>query len=363
MDALFRDDPDTVLPLRVDPDSPELEAELVAVAAAMEPAWAEVAEEPEGVEVSVVGGGITNALYALRAPELPTVLVRIYGRNTEAVIDREAENRLFARLSRLGFAPPYLGRFENGRLEGFLEGHRTLQPQDLDAHQPAIARTLAELHDIPAGGARDQLWSTLDGWMRTASALTFAGDQALRYEALGLRQAAGALNRLARAWSEDLARDPVGAGALAATELVLSHNDLLAGNILVDEATGEARFIDYEYGACAPAAFDIANHLCEYAGFDSDFARHFPDRARRERFVGLYLEARRLPAGPEAVAEFTDHVDFLVLVDHLWWGSWAVVQAANSTIDFDFLEYARLRLEGLRWHQRAGDLRMPAAAR
>lgn len=363
MDALFRDDPDTVLPLHVDPDSPRLAVELVAVAAAMEPEWAEVGEEPEGVEVSEVGGGITNALYALRAPELPTVLVRIYGRNTEAVIDREAENQLFARLSRLGFAPPYLGRFENGRLEGFLEGHRTLTPGELDAHQPAIARTLARLHEIPPARQEDRLWRTLEGWMGTANRLYFEGEDAARHEALDLRGAAGELNRLARTWSEALAREPVGAGARAATEVVLSHNDLLAGNILVHEETGEARFIDYEYGASAPAAFDIANHLCEYAGFDSDFARNFPPRARRERFVGLYLEARRLPAGPEEVAVFTDHVDFLVLVDHLWWGSWAVVQAANSTIDFDFLEYARLRLGGLRWHLGHGDLRLPAAAR
>lgn len=37
------------------------------------------------------------------------------------IIQREHENRLFAQLSALGFAPPYLGRFANGRVEGFLD--------------------------------------------------------------------------------------------------------------------------------------------------------------------------------------------------------------------------------------------------
>ena len=40
-----------------------------------------------------------------------------------------------------------------------------------------------------------------------------------------------------------------------------AHNDLLAGNVLVHEGSGEVRFIDYEYGAPAPAAFDVAYFL------------------------------------------------------------------------------------------------------
>ena len=30
---------------------------------------------------------------------------------------------------------------------------------------------------------------------------------------------------------------------------------------------------------------------------------------------------------------------------HLLWGTWAVFQAENSTIDFDFMRYAKLRLD------------------
>jgi len=35
-------------------------------------------------------------------------------------------------------------------------------------------------------------------------------------------------------------------------------------------------------------------------------------------------------------------------VSHLWWGLWAVMQATISTIDFDYLHYAELRLREYR---------------
>lgn len=39
------------------------------------------------------------------------------------------------------------------------------------------------------------------------------------------------------------------------------------------------------------------------------------------------------------------------LPSHLWWSAWAVVQARYSPIEFDFLDYARLRLAGYRLHK------------
>lgn len=41
------------------------------------------------------------------------------------------------------------------------------------------------------------------------------------------------------------------------------------------------------------------------------------------------------------------------LPSHLWWAAWAVVQAHYSPIEFDFVDYARLRLAGYRLHKEA----------
>ena len=110
------------LPLRL-PDDPPAEL-LLAAARGLVPGW----EDASAATVEPVEGGITNLLYRLSAPGRPTALVRRYGHNTELVIDREAENRLFARLSALGVSPPLHGLLENGRVEGWLEGHRAMTP-------------------------------------------------------------------------------------------------------------------------------------------------------------------------------------------------------------------------------------------
>ena len=323
--------------LRVDPAASDRDHQLLRAAQALAPRWADAAD----ADVQIVGGGITNLLFALRGPGRPTVLVRVYGPSTEVVIDREEENRLFASLSAAGFSPPYYGRFANGRVEGFLEGFRALEPHELgeEGFRRPIARRLREMHDLLPCDEPPRLWSTLRRWMASARELPFTGEAAERHAALDLPRFAGELARLEARFAALSASSP---GARAALRVVVAHNDLLAGNVLTDGR--EVRFIDYEYGAPSYAAFDLANHFCEYAGFDSDFAAGFPSREVREDVVATYLDSAD-------VADFTDLVDFFVLPDHLWWGTWAVVQAYHSPIDFDFMGYAGLRLAGFDFHR------------
>lgn len=330
-----------ILSWRIDPLAPDRDARLLEVAAALAPGWAGVRQAP----VEVVGGGITNLLFRLSAAGLPTVLVRIYGENTERVIDREREIALFARLSAMGFAPPLYGRFENGRVEGFLEGFRALEPQEMGSPElrRKIAARLAELHRIPPEPASPGLWSTLERWMDAARSVEFTGERARRHAALNLALRADQLAALRERFERRYA-------GLWPCRPVLAHNDLLAGNVLLHEGRGEVRFIDYEYSGCSYAAFDIANHFCEHAGFDSDFERNYPGEATREDFLDAYLGE---DSSAETRQEWAEAVRFFVLPDHLFWGSWAVVQARYSPIDFDFLGYADLRMKGLDLHLRS----------
>ena len=177
--------------------------------------------------------------------------------------------------------------------------------------------------------------------MTVARGLSFTGADAARYDALDLPTHAEHLAALRRRFDTQIRPAPAAAPALRA---VLAHNDLLSGNILYSAEQHAVRFIDYEYGACSYAAFDVANHFCEYAGFDSDFARGFPTRAVRDDFIAHYL------GGSDGVAAFSKVVEFFVLADHFFWGTWAVIQAHHSPIDFDFMDYARLRLAGFDFH-------------
>lgn len=52
------------------------------------------------VPLGSAGGGITNLLFKLDGPETENpVLVRIYGQDTEVLIDRERDNKLFNELA------------------------------------------------------------------------------------------------------------------------------------------------------------------------------------------------------------------------------------------------------------------------
>jgi ethanolamine kinase len=343
--AAFRDNPDRVLPRTV----PLVNGQVCPTTAEevvrwVVPGWSRA----QSVSVTPVQGGITNGLSRVCAAGLSDVLVRVYGPETEVVIDRERENRLFARLSVSGFAPPYLARFQNGRVEGFLPGFRALEPAEMgaDRWRAGIARRLAELHAYSPPHPSPRTFSTLRAWLERAASLHFEGPAAEAHRGLQLAAAVARLDALQHHLHTVLVPGARTPGARAALRTVLAHNDLLSGNILVHDTTGEVRFIDYEYGDSGYAAFDVANHFCEYAGFDSNFATGFPDRAVRLDFARHLLSG----ATPADLDDFDRLVRFFVLVNHLWWGSWAVVQARYSPIDFDFMGYARLRMAGLSFH-------------
>ena len=148
-----------------------------------------------------VTGGITNALFRVTGfgtigPSIATalaplvssrdaveslvdfdsVLVRIFG--AEGMIDRDLETSTYSALCDAGIAYRYLGRFGNGRVEGWLDGYSPLACSDLadvDASL-AIAREMARLHYtfvLPGGELEDRhrgvgLWDQLGGWMDQA---------------------------------------------------------------------------------------------------------------------------------------------------------------------------------------------------
>ena len=119
--------------------------------------------------------------------------------------------------------------------------------------------------------------------------------------------------------TEALVLEDIAGAEMAATVLAydhaLCHNDLLSGNVLLALSTdidaplshlpgpgptlpslGSAptcgvTLIDFEYVDYNPRAYDLANHFCEFAGFDSDFDNQFPTRATREAYLTHYLDA------------------------------------------------------------------------
>jgi ethanolamine kinase len=152
--------------------------------------------------------------------------------------------------------------------------------------------------------------------------------------------------------------------------LVFSHCDLLSGNVIVlpssdlssqssntsspalsatsaDAPFTPVGFIDYEYATPSPAAFDIANHFAEWGGFDCDFSK-MPTRSQRRDFLLTYLTTFDALLGrefkQEELEQLFDEVDVFRGAPGFYWGIWALIQATISQIDFDYANYAEVRL-------------------
>jgi ethanolamine kinase len=167
-------------------------------------------------------------------------------------------------------------------------------------------------------------------------------------------------------------------------QLVFAHCDLLCANIImhrVDKAenggsaslsnghgapgstdagcnppTVSVSFIDYEYATPSPAAFDLANHFAEWAGYDCDYAS-VPTRPQRQAFVSEYIRTYiELSGEPldqeEETRKLMNEVDVFRGLPGFYWGIWALIQTMISEIDFDYATYAESRL-GEYWAHKA----------
>ena len=313
--------------------------------------------------VKTISGGITNVLYKVDLHDAETdttnsALVRIYGSNTEIMIDRKVENRVFADLSRQGFAPTYYGQFQTGRVEGYLNA-RNLTPEEMaiPSVSPLIANELCRMHNLtiePTTPA--MLWDKLDLWLKMAIEVKFdrgtEKDATLAKQQKALKLAS--VFKLQYKWYKNKMSEPNTVDPFL-MDTVFSHNDILSGNVLVDKEEEEAgrlthvTFIDYEYGGYNFRGFDFANHFCECAGFDFDIVNQYPNRDTRQRFVAEY--AKRCGKQIRDIDDMVDGVDKFCLASDLWWGFWAVLQARHSPIDFDFMGYAHLRLASFLYHK------------
>ncbi|ETV89474.1 hypothetical protein H257_00744 [Aphanomyces astaci] len=326
----------------------------------------------DDIVIKIICGGITNRLYRLTWQD-KSVLLRIYGEHTEVFIDRDIDNETFAELSRRGFAPMYHGRFRNGRIEGWVDGV-PLEPHQMGDPKllPLIATEVGKMHAMDMKFPTTPcLWKKIHVFEELASLVRF--DDPLKQKALAslrLKQIQqrvqwaqtilpSAQNGHGKQLLETFRGSPIAKLATAfLQESVFSHNDMLSGNVLYNPSWSKVQVIDYEYGGYNYRGYDFANHFCEHCGLDMNL-NAYPSQPKQVQFYKAYLAA----ASPallhsltqdhhldEFVAALHDAGNLYALASHLFWGLWAVVQASNSTIEFDFLEYARVRLEAFDVH-------------
>ncbi|THG11196.1 hypothetical protein TEA_018855 [Camellia sinensis var. sinensis] len=292
--------------------------------------------------VETVSGGITNLLLKVSVREedgnLINITVRLYGPNTEYVIDRERELQAIGYLSAAGFGAKLLGVFGNGMVQSFIYA-RTLTPPDLalltDMRKPKlaaeIAKQLRRFHQVEIPGFREpQLWNEVFKFFKKASTLKFDDSEKQRkYETISFEEVEAEVVKLKELTSR------------LAAPVVFAHNDLLSGNLMLNDEEEKLYFIDFEYGSYNYRGFDIGNHFNEYAGYDCDYSLYgiflalfsfsfmtviYIDEVSDKDLQALYVETNTY-----------------MLASHLYWALWALIQAKMSPIDFDYLGYFFLR--------------------
>ncbi|KAK4604362.1 hypothetical protein RGQ29_012747 [Quercus rubra] len=298
--------------------------------------WSELDDSRFSIET--VSGGITNLLLKASVKEESgndvSMTVRLYGPNTEYVINRERELQAIKYLSAAGFGAKLLGVFGNGMVQSFINA-RTLVESDMRKPKLAaeIARQLRKFHEVEIPGSKEpQLWNDISKFFEKASVLEFDDSEKQRMhkmisfkeihdEIVELKELTGLLN----------------------APVVFAHNDLLCGNLMVNDEEEKLYLIDFEYGSYNYRGFDIGNHFNEYAGYDCDYSL-YPSKDEQYHFFRHYLQPDNPLEVPDKDLEalYVESNTYM-LASHLYWALWGIIQEKMSPIDFDYLGYFFLR--------------------
>lgn len=242
------------------------------------------------------------------------------------------------------------------------EWHATLPINSISSICPAPSQlsphnkraSLVNMAQLTPGKPIPNVWTTMQLWIQALPTSTTA--QSNRRDQLSKE-----LESLT-----ELLGDTPGVGG--ANDFIFAHCDLLSGNVIIEPSTSSASasrrssasgdsdepepastvsFIDYEYATPAPASFDLANHFAEWGGFDCDYSV-MPTRAVRRKFLREYLRSfnahQNRSYKESELEELFEQVDKFRGVPGFYWGIWALIQAQISLIDFDYADYAEVRL-------------------
>ncbi|XP_048352142.1 ethanolamine kinase 2 isoform X1 [Sphaerodactylus townsendi] len=320
----------------------------------LRPQW-----ETARVKTKLFTDGITNKLMACYTDEnmRDAVLVRVYGRKTELIVDRASELRNFQVLQDHGCAPSLYCTFENGYCYEFVQG-KALGPEHV--HQPQIfrlvAQEMAQMHRIHSNGRLPKpcLWHRLYKYFNIVK--TEFSKKTLN-SSIHREVPMPSLKVL----EEEICWMKAHLSQLG-SPIVFCHNDLLSKNIIYNEEEGHVHFIDYEYTGYNYQAYDIGNHFNEFAGLNEVDYSLYPCKEMQLQWLRHYLKAYKKmnqvePGGrgknrggngavsEEELETLYVQVNQFALASHFLWACWGLIQAQFSTIDFNFARYADIRFK------------------
>lgn len=337
-----------------------------------------------------------------------TVLIRVYGHGTNLIIDRHREFVSHLVLNSLNLAPKIHARFSNGLIYGYLPG-RSLDSTELKDPRlyPIIAQQLGNWHNsinieyIEDGVEKLRVYTAT---LKRRQSLITNGSNGTVKKSKKDKDKRQKKKLLSNIWEliedwieivptikpliesfnentpeniivdESNIRDVISSefqwlkstlGKVIKSPIVSSHCDLLSGNIIIPDddsfkkriskttadllpklSENPIQFIDYEYMLPAPRAFDIANHLAEWQGFDCDrsaIPKPSIDNPILIKWCQGYLN--NCDASESEVMSLINEIIWFYGMPGFYWGIWASIQSEISNIDFNYSEYCKLRFQ------------------
>jgi thiamine kinase-like enzyme len=264
------------------------------------------------IRISPIAAGLTNQNHRAEVDGTP-FFVRLPGASTDLLaVDRANELHNTRAAAEAGVGPRVVG--EDPQSGAFalewIDGRTMSNASFAESGTPArIAEALRRLHAGPR--FRDDF-------------------DMVRLSAYYLRVVDERNLRIPDGYREHISAIPRIEAALAAHPLptVPCHNDLLAENYLDDGA--RLWIVDYEYSGNNDPAFELGNTAQELQ-FDA---------ARQEALCAAYFGLERFAREGEALLA---RMRLQMIMSDVGWTLWAAIQAAISTIDYDFWGWAEER--------------------
>jgi ethanolamine kinase len=246
--------------------------------------------------ITKLTGGITNYVY-----KVDNYIVRIYGDNTDKIIDRHIEKNIINELSVLQLAPKIILDTKCGRIEEYFDAVPVKSINNCNLK--LIAKKINEVHNSNININKEPILLTKIQFFKT--------------------QIKGNYNCI-NIIDKFLEKNPIND-----IDVCFCHNDLNFTNILINY---DIHLIDYEYASYNYRHYEIANLFCEFMGIDVDILK-FPSDEQQNIFLNKYSNKLN-----------KNKIKFYVNYSHIFWALWALYQHENSNQDFNYLKYCQKRI-------------------
>lgn len=335
-------------------------------------------------ELIKIKGALTNVIYKLITKDkdgsiLNNYLIRIFGSKLDSLVDRENELISIKRVPHEVGMVNILYTFNNGRIEYFLNGFRSVKQHEMVNYdfQRQIAHKFNILHnstllskaELEASRNLGFSWLKIFEWMEQIENLDngywINYNKSENVHNILLAKDWMVFKQIVFKYYHWLLEND----SKSFEKMTFCHNDLQQGNILVEEKTCNSKapnilFIDYEYCGINTVSFDLSNFLTECMhDYDCSFsesykciASRYPNKEQILFFLRSYLSydsenveiEQEDMVNDETLKDLYNSIIRWRASTQLFWAIWAILQSGQVSQKKNIMSFSNNKLDSSR---------------